>query len=120
MISEAAVYASLIGVFLGTLGMLLTPNMIKKILALGIVETSVTLFYTAISSMSGTRAPIISSLPMEELQFADPIPQAVIITSIVIGFTILSLLLVFTIMLHNRYHTVDVILIEKILEGEEE
>lgn len=119
MISEVAIYTSLIGAFLGTLGMLLTPNLIKKILALGIVETSVTLFYTAISSKSGTSAPIIPSLPIEELQYADPVPQAVVITSIVIGFTILSLLLVFTIMLHNRYHTVDVNLIEKILEGEE-
>lgn len=44
MISDMVIYTSLIGAFLGTLGMLLTSNLIKKILALGIVETSVTLF----------------------------------------------------------------------------
>lgn len=120
MISDVVIYTSLIGAFIGTLGMLLTSNLIKKILALGIVETSVTLFFVAISSKSGTKAPIIQSIPFEAENFADPIPQAVIITSIVIGFAILSLLLAFTIMLHNRYHTVDVNLIENILEGEEE
>jgi len=120
MISDMVIYTSLIGAFLGTLGMLLTSNLIKKILALGIVETSVTLFFAAISSKGGTRAPIIPSLPIENVHFADPIPQAVIITSIVIGFAILSLLLTFTIMLHNRYHTVDIDLIEGMLEGEEE
>ena len=52
------------------------------------------------------------------ITMANPIPQAVIITGIVIGFAVLSLLLVFTIMLHNRYHTLDVHTIERIFERE--
>ncbi len=111
---DLTIYVSLICFAIGFSGMIINPNMIKKIISLGIVETSVTLFYVGISSLSGTEPPIISSIPFVEGSYADPVPQAVIITGIVIGFALLCLLLVFTIMLYNRYHTLDVRSLEEI------
>jgi len=111
---DLTIYVSLICFAIGFSGMIINPNMIKKIISLGVVETSVTLFYVGISSLSGTEAPIISSIPFIEGSYADPVPQAVIITGIVIGFALLCLSLVFTIMLYNRYHTLDVRSLEEI------
>jgi multicomponent Na+:H+ antiporter subunit C len=117
---EFVVYISLASFAIGFIGMVINPNMIKKIISLGIVETSVTLFYVGISALSGTVPPIITSIPFVEGQYADPVPQAVIITGIVIGFALLCLSLVFTIMLYNRYHTLDVRSLEEIFQRENE
>lgn len=118
MISTTIIMTAAASFFIGTAGMLFNRNILKKVLSLAVVEISTVLFYTGISSVSGITAPIISSVNGNFVEMANPIPQAIIITGIVIGFAVLSLLLVFTIMLHNRYHTLDVHTIERIFERE--
>lgn len=118
MISTTIIMTALASFFIGTAGIIFNRNILKKVLSLAVVEISTVLFYTGISSASGIKAPIISSVDRNFITMANPIPQAVIITGIVIGFAVLSLLLVFTIMLHNRYHTLDVHTIEQIFERE--
>ncbi|MFO7881285.1 MAG: cation:proton antiporter subunit C [Kosmotogaceae bacterium] len=118
MISSIIIMTSIASFFIGTAGMLFNRNILKKILSLGVVEISTVLFYTGISSISGITAPLITNVPFTNEGVASPIPQAVIITGIVIGFALLSLTLVFAVMLHNRYHTLDVHTIERIFERE--
>lgn len=119
MTASIVVYGSLVGMFIGTVGMLLSKNLIKKILSLGIVETSINLMYTGISSRSGLVPPIISG-NFSAANYADPIPQAVIITGIVISFALLCLSLVFAIIIYNNYHTMDVSTIEHNFDKESE
>ena len=119
MIYETVIYVALASFILGTVGIVLSKNLIKKILSLGITETSVTLFYVGISSRTGTSVPIVGSLDSLSSSYADPVPQAVIITGVVIGFALLCLSLVFTILIYNEYHTVEVKTIEKIFERDD-
>ncbi|CCU85124.1 MULTISPECIES: cation:proton antiporter subunit C [Mesotoga] len=112
------IYFSIIGMLVGAVGMILSKNIIKKILSLGIVETSVNLMYTGISARGGIIPPIISG-DFSNANYADPIPQAVIITGIVISFALLCLSLVFAIIIYNKYHTMNVETIEMIFEREE-
>ncbi|HHK67178.1 MAG TPA: hypothetical protein ENJ47_02090 [Candidatus Acetothermia bacterium] len=44
---------------------------------------------------------------MREGIVADPLPQAVVLSAIVINFAILALALVFVMILVERYHTTD-------------
>lgn len=119
MIYETVIYVAVASFIIGTAGIVLSSNLIKKILSLGIIETAVIVFYVGISARTGTEVPIVNDLQNLSVNYADPVPQAVIITSIVIGFALLCLSLVFAVLIYNEYHTMDVKTIEKIFERED-
>ena len=56
------------------------------------MSTGVITYYVLIASRDGLFAPIVSDV--REGAYADPVPQAVILTAIVIGFSIQALMLV--------------------------
>lgn len=56
------------------------------------MSTGVIAYYVLIASQAGLFTPIDS--PGKNPTYADPVPQAVILTAIVIGFSIQSLMLV--------------------------
>lgn len=63
-----------------------------KIVSMDVMSTGVIAYYVVIASREGLFTPIISSV--KNVAYADPVPQAVILTGIVIGFSIQSLMLV--------------------------
>jgi len=118
MTGNVIFYMSVAGMLVGTIGMLLSRNIIKKILSLGIVETSINTLYAGISSRRSIIPPIVNG--DFSIAYADPVPQAVIITGIVISFALLCLSLVFAIIIYNKYHTMDIGTIESNFEREKE
>lgn len=81
--------AALIGV-LASVGvyLMLHRSLTRIILGIGMLSNAVNLLIIAIGGPPGT-APIIG----REGTFADPIPQALVLTAIVIGFGVISMLL---------------------------
>lgn len=63
-----------------------------KIVSMDVMSTGVIAYYVMIASRNGLVAPIISQA--KKAAYADPVPQAVILTAIVIGFSIQALMLV--------------------------
>lgn len=63
-----------------------------KIISMDVMSTGVISYYVMIASREGLFAPVISA--NENVAYADPVPQAVILTAIVIGFSIQALILV--------------------------
>lgn len=63
-----------------------------KIISMDVMSTGVIACYVLVSSRSGLFTPILSGESQEN--YADPVPQAVILTAIVIGFSIQALMLV--------------------------
>lgn len=63
-----------------------------KILSMDVMSTGVIGYYVLISSRKGVFAPIVSNIKTDG--YSDPVPQAVILTAIVIGFSIQALMLV--------------------------
>lgn len=104
---------SVLVIFVGIVGTVLKKNLILKMLSLGIMNTGVVTFFVALSSKSGKEAPIFSKSMELHQGYADPIPQAVIITSIVIGFAVLTFALVYIMILTSRHSTMDVRRIEE-------
>jgi len=85
---EACVFATILCGFFGTL---LKKNLVMKIIAMDVMSTGVIACYVLIASRNGLFTPILSEAQKE---YADPVPQAVILTAIVIGFSIQALMLV--------------------------
>lgn len=63
-----------------------------KIISMDVMSTGVIAYYVLIASRDGLFTPILSDV--QNANYADPVPQAVILTAIVIGFSIQALMLV--------------------------
>lgn len=109
--------SSILAVSIGAAGLILKKNLLMKLLSLSIVNTSTILFLVLIVYEQGDRAPIGS---FGATQMADPLPQALVLTSIVINFGVLALSLLFTMVLVTRYHTLDIQKIEALVKQEYE
>ncbi|MGB7563374.1 MAG: NADH-quinone oxidoreductase subunit K [Prochlorococcaceae cyanobacterium] len=89
----------LLTVLIGLVGLLLRRNLLLKVLAMDVMGTGVISLFVLIAARGGLRTPILSSetpAAASDLPWADPIPQAVILTGIVIGLSVQALLLVAT------------------------
>jgi multicomponent Na+:H+ antiporter subunit C len=86
---EACVFATIL---CGFFGILFKKNLVMKIISMDVMSTGVVAFYVLIASGDGLFTPILAS--ENQGDYADPVPQAVILTAIVIGFSIQALMLV--------------------------
>jgi len=100
----------LLVVGIGLLGLLLKRNLILKIISMDIMATGVVSYFVYVSSKTGKHPPIMMPNVSD---YVDPVPQAVILTAIVIGFAVLSILLVYVMMLAKHFPTLDVRRIER-------
>ncbi|WP_377475303.1 MAG: cation:proton antiporter subunit C [Microcoleus anatoxicus] len=86
---EALVLAT---VFCGFFGIILKKNLIMKIVCMDVMSTGAIAYYVVVAARDGWLTPIIAKGKV--VPYADPVPQAVILTAIVIGFSIQALMLV--------------------------
>ena len=98
-------------ILLGLLGVLLKRNLLLKIMAMDVMSTGVISYFVVAAARKGTLTPTIVQSPAGS--YADPVPQAVILTAIVIGFSILALLLVCVMAISRRFPTLDIDEIER-------
>lgn len=101
---------------IGVLAMVLRRDLVIKLLALGLVNASSILFLVSIGDRVGGKAPI--QRIGETTPIVDPLPQALVLSAIVVNFAILALALVFVMILVERYHTTDSLRIEHELDRE--
>ncbi len=105
---EACIFATLLS---GFLGIILKKNLVMKIISMDIMSTGVIAYYVLVASRQGLFTPIISGI--KNVKYADPVPQAVILTAIVIGFSIQALMLVGVMKLAKNNPTLETNAIEK-------
>jgi len=73
-------------IFIGVFGIITRKNIIKILLAINILETGVNLLLVAIGWRAGSFAPIVTRVHSDIVNFVDPLPQAMVLTAIVIAF----------------------------------
>ncbi|HEY9809113.1 MAG TPA: NADH-quinone oxidoreductase subunit K [Halomicronema sp.] len=105
---EAFVFAT---IMCGFFGILLKKNLVMKIISMDVMSAGVVAYYVLIASRNGLFTPILSDA--KNLPFADPVPQAVILTAIVIGLSIQALMLVGVMKLSKDNPTLETHEIEK-------
>ncbi len=91
-------------------------NIVKKVLGIVIMDYAVNLYLIIVGYKSGGVAPIIEpDMPAATLErFVDPLPQAMVLTSIVIGLGVLSLMVAMCIRLYEKHGTFDMSVISKL------
>tara|TARA_Y100000588_G_C13580542_1_gene638517 strand:+ start:48 stop:425 length:378 start_codon:yes stop_codon:yes gene_type:complete len=89
---------ALILFFIGVYGLLARRNIIKSIISLGIMQAASVLFFVSINAADVNQPPIGVVFGNS---VADPLPQALMITAVVIGVSITALCLI---MFITQYH----------------
>ncbi|MFW5800898.1 MAG: sodium:proton antiporter [Spirochaeta sp.] len=92
-------------------GLIVSTNLIRKVMCLAIIESMIILTFLTIGYDETGTAPILQQHPSEitiDMPLVDPIPQALMLTAIVIGVCFNSLALVFIVRLHQHTGTIEV------------
>jgi len=90
----------IIAIAIGALGgsgiwLLLRPRTFQVIMGISLVSYAVNLFIFSMGKLSLDQIPILrASRASEVADYADPLPQALVLTAIVIGFAMTALFLV--------------------------
>lgn len=88
-------------------------NIIKIVIGLGIIEYAVNLFFVLIGYRVHGRAPILAK-DQAITNMVDPIPQALVLTSIVIGLAVTALIVAIAIRIYEKYGTFDITKIRRL------
>lgn len=113
---EEAVSMILFGI--GFSNLLMQKNLIKKIVGMNIMDTSVYLFLALKGYITGHKAPIVTNGVQSVDAYINPIPSGLVLTGIVVSVSVTALMLSLTIRLYNRYHTLDLDEISVMLKKE--
>lgn len=88
----------------GLYGLIARRNIIKSIISLGIIQSALILFFLNINYHTSLVPPIGSNMPTS---VSDPVPQALMITAIVIGISVTAVTLTMFISLYHKYGTTN-------------
>ncbi len=87
--------ATAIGVLFGAgVWLVLRPRTFQVIVGLSLISYGVNLFIFSMGRLRIDRVPIVIRGQVDPARFADPLPQALVLTAIVIGFAMTALFLV--------------------------
>ena len=94
---EEAVSMILFGI--GFSNLLMQKNLIKKIVGMNIMDTSMYLFLALKGYISGRKAPIVVDGVQSVEAYINPIPSGLVLTGIVVSVSVTALMLALTIRL---------------------
>ncbi|MEO5677190.1 MAG: cation:proton antiporter subunit C [Usitatibacter sp.] len=79
-------------------------NLVKKLVGLGILQSSVYILYIAPGKLTGGTSPIIAAGVQV---YSNPLPHVLILTAIVVGVATLALGLAIVVRIREAYGTVE-------------
>jgi multicomponent Na+:H+ antiporter subunit C len=101
-------YIGAIGLIIIGLYIVLTKkNLIKIVIGLDLFETGIFILLVCSGYIKNGTAPIFSKTELDPALMVDPVPQALVLTAIVIGVATLALALSLAIRLYRHYGTLD-------------
>lgn len=92
---------------IGFTALLLQNNLIKKVIALNLMDTGTYLFLAAKGYIQGRAAPIITDGIQQTEAYVNPVPAGLVLTGIVVSVSMTAFLLALTVRLFLRYHTLN-------------
>lgn len=84
---------------------IVSGNLIKKLLGLGIFQTSVLIFFISLSKVQGATAPILIDRP--DVVYGNPLPHVLMLTAIVVGVATLSMGMALVVRINEAYGSIE-------------
>jgi multicomponent Na+:H+ antiporter subunit C len=98
-------------ILIGFYGALTQRNILRMIVAFTIADSGVNLVIAAIGYMRGRTAPILDATVQTvdaAARIIDPVPQALVLTAIVIGVGVTALMLAYAYKLYEKRRSLDI------------
>ena len=102
-------------ILIGSAGIVLSSHLVRIIFGIALLEAGANLLLLLATYRDGTAAPIIVDGRIAATM-ADPVPQALVLTAIVIGVGILALALSLALRVQRAYGTLDMREVRRRLE----
>jgi multisubunit Na+/H+ antiporter MnhC subunit len=91
----------------GLYGVITRRNLVKIAISMSIMEFSTFLLFALIGYIDGGVAPIVDPENPAPV-YVDPLPQALVLTAIVIGLATTAMMMAVIIRLYRKYGTFDI------------
>ena len=110
-IEYITITAGLLLILIGIFGILTQKNLLKIVIGFTLFDTGIHLVMVSIAYVRGRTAPIIDEtvdINNAVNQIVDPLPQALVLTAIVIGLGVTSLMLAYILKLNKENKSLDI------------
>lgn len=97
---------------IGFYAIIVKKNLVKKVIGMNIMQTSVILFYVSIGCKKGGTLPILLDADMhshaiDPSKYINPLPHVLMLTAIVVMVATLGVALAIMILMYKRYGTLE-------------
>lgn len=92
---------------IGLYAVIVKSNYIKRMIGLAIFQAAVFLLFITMDKVEGGTAPIFTGNMVPGQLFANPLPQVLILTAIVVGISVTALGLAIAIRIKEEYGSVE-------------
>ena len=84
-------------------------NLIKKLIGMYLVQTSVLLFFVTTGAKSGSTVPVLlaAATEVDPATYANPLPHVLVLTAIVVGVATLGVSLALTLAIYRQYGSLE-------------
>jgi multisubunit Na+/H+ antiporter MnhC subunit len=106
-----AIATGFVLILIGLYGALTNRNILRMIVAFTVSDTGVNLVMVAVGYLRGRTAPILNeAVPVADAakRIIDPVPQALVLTAIVIGVGVTALMLAYAYKLYETKRTLNI------------
>lgn len=95
----------------GLWGMIAQKNLIKIVIGFSLFDTGLNIVIVSMAYIKNSTAPIIDKavdVSQAASKIADPVPQALVLTSIVIGLGVTALMLAYVLRMYREKKSLDI------------
>jgi len=110
-LSHIAIITGILLILIGLWAILTKRNIIKMIIGFSLFDTGIHIIMVGVGYVKGKTAPILDeaiNIKNAAQEIVDPLPQALVLTAIVIGLGITALMLAYALKLYQRKKTLDI------------
>lgn len=105
---------------IGFMNLLISKNLIKKIIGFDIMDSAVFLFLASQGYIQGRLAPIIINGITDAEKYINPLPSGLVLTGIVVSVSVSAFSLALTQRIYKRYGTIELDELLTIIKKEED
>ena len=93
----------------GLYGMLVKTNLVRKLMAMNVMQVGVIVFFVSLAMRAGGTPPIEieHQTAGTDVAYANPLPHALMLTAIVVSVSTTGVALALLIRIHRRFDTLD-------------
>ncbi len=94
---------------IGLYGIVARSHLLRKLMAMNILQVAVIVFFIALSTKSGATVPVVpaDAVDIDPAAYVNPLPHAVMLTAIVVSVSTTGVALALLIRIRRRYGTLN-------------